>query len=52
VVRTGNRRATRQNDGAEKAAASGEGRRKAVSAAAWREETGKPEIETHFGLVR
>jgi hypothetical protein len=52
VIRTANRRATRQNDVAEEVVASGEGRHKVVSAAAWRKETGEPETETHFGLVR
>jgi len=52
MVRSGNGRVTRQNDGAEEVAASGEGKRKVVSAVAWREETGGPEIEMHFGLVR
>ena len=52
MVGTGNGRATRQNDGAEDLAASGEGGRKGVTAAAWREETGEPETETLSGLLR
>ena len=52
MVRTGNRRTTRQNDEAQEVAASGEGRHKVLSAAALREETGEPEIEIRLGLVR